>query len=184
MPVARVPVRAILVAALMFSPAARTEVLSAQREGFITRSQVSIAAAPGEVYPRLLQVGRWWSDEHTYSGAARNMSLEARPGGCWCEKLEKNGFIEHGRVVYAATAKVLRLDASLGPLHETGARGSLNLQLEPEGSGTRVTLTYVGMGFEPKNGLASMAPLFDAVLSEAMQRLKRYVESGASSRGR
>jgi uncharacterized protein YndB with AHSA1/START domain len=162
--------------ALLGVPPARAEVLAAQASGFVTRTQVFIAAPPARVYERLLRVGRWWSDEHTYSGAARQMKLAARPGGCWCEKLDDGGFIEHGRVVYVAPGKTLRLESALGPLHEAGGFGSMNVQLQSEAAGTKLTLTYVGSGFEPKQGLAPMAPLFDAVFGEQLQRLKRYVE--------
>ena len=156
-----------LLAAVLFTPPGRSEVLSAQPAGFSMRARVSIAAEPSKVYRRLLQIGRWWNDAHTHSGAALNMKLEAKPGGCWL-----------------ATGRTLRLDSALGPLHEAGGSGSLNLQLDPEGSGTRVTLTYVGTGFEPQKGLAAMAPLFDEVLGDAMQRLKRYVETGNTPAGR
>jgi uncharacterized protein YndB with AHSA1/START domain len=167
--------------ALLGAPAALAEVLGADAGAFSTRTQVTIAAPPGRVYERLLKVGSWWSDEHTYSGAARNMRLQARPGGCWCEALEKGGFIEHGRVVYAQPGRNLRLDSALGPLHEVGGSGSLDVRLEPEGSGTKLTLTYVGQGFDPKNGFASMARLFDGVFAEQLRRLKRLVETGRAT---
>lgn len=173
-------VRFAFVAPLAAAPAL-AEVLGADAGGFSTRTEATVAAAPAAVYERLLDIGRWWSDAHTYSGAARNMRLAARPGGCWCETLPEGGFIEHGRVVYARVARTLRLDSALGPLHEAGGSGSLTVQLEPAGAGTKLTLTYVGYGFDPKNGFASMAPLFDSVLVEQLQRLKRLLETGRAN---
>lgn len=164
-------------AAVLAAPA-RAEVLAAEAAGFTTRTVISIAAPAARVYEALLEVGRWWHDEHTWSGAARNMRLEARPGGCWCESLGAGGFVEHGRVVHASPGRTLRLAASLGPLHEVGGSGLMRYQLEADGAGTKVTLSYVAAGFEPKQGLAGMAPLFDEVLNEALQRLKRYLETG------
>ena len=84
-----------------------------------------VAATPDRVYAALLKVGRWWDEEHTYSGDARNMALDARPGGCFCEKIPGKGAIEHMRVIYVSKNEVLRLSGGLGPLQESGVTGTL-----------------------------------------------------------
>ena len=43
-------------------------------------------AAPA-AYARLLTPEAWWDGQHTYSGDAKNLSLRAVPGGCFCERL-------------------------------------------------------------------------------------------------
>ena len=46
-------------------------------------------------------VGRWWNPEHSYSGVAANFSIDARAGGCFCERL-KDGSVAHMTVVFVA----------------------------------------------------------------------------------
>lgn len=168
---------AVVLASALVCATSRSEVLGADAPGFVTRIIVSVAAPPAHVYARFLEIGRWWNDEHTYSGKAANMTLNATPSGCFCESLADGGFIEHGRVTYAAPGKALRVSAPFGPLHEMGGAGTLTAKFEAEGGGgTKLTLHFVGMGFEPRTGLAAMAPLYDQVFADAMQRLKRYAE--------
>jgi uncharacterized protein YndB with AHSA1/START domain len=169
--------------ALSFATPGRCEVVAAEAGGFVTRSAVSIAAPPARVYSQFVGIGRWWNEAHTWSGKAANMSIEVAPGGCWCERIDGGGFVEHGRVIYAAPGKILRFRAALGPLHEAAALGTLTVAFEPEDGGkTKLTLTYAGVLFQPQTGAAPLAPLIDQVLMEQVQRLKRHVEGAAASR--
>lgn len=80
--------------------------------GFLVRYQLAISAPAAKVYASLLNVGSWWSEKHTYSGDSRNLSIDARAGGCFCEKLA-NGAVEHMRVVYLKANEALRHDLAL-----------------------------------------------------------------------
>ena len=53
--------------------------------GFLVRYELVIGAPAATVYESLLRVGSWWSEKHTYSGDSRNLSIDARAGGCFCE---------------------------------------------------------------------------------------------------
>jgi hypothetical protein len=56
--------------------------------GFTSRISAKIQAAPDEVYRKLTNnVGEWWSLRYTYSRDSSNVTLDDRPGGCFCEKL-------------------------------------------------------------------------------------------------
>ena len=69
--------------------------------GFLVKLEVSVNTPAAKVYDALVgQIGSWWNPEHTYSGDAKNLSIDARPGGCFCEKLPNGGGIEHARVIY------------------------------------------------------------------------------------
>ena len=62
--------------------------------GFLVKFEVSVNAPVAKVYDALVgQIGSWWDSEHTYSGDAKNLSIDARPGGCFCEKLPNGGGI-------------------------------------------------------------------------------------------
>jgi uncharacterized protein YndB with AHSA1/START domain len=125
--------------------------------------------APADVYRLLVKPQRWWDGAHTYSGAASNLRLDARAGGCFCEKV-RQGSIEHGRVIYADPGKLLRLDAALGPLQEMAVNGVLTFKLEPDAGGTRITMTYRVAGAFSMKG-AQIAPAIDQVMTGQLNRL-------------
>jgi uncharacterized protein YndB with AHSA1/START domain len=146
--------------------------------GFLVRHEMTVGAPPARVYDALVrEVGLWWSPSHTFSGDARNLSIDARPGGCFCEKYPNGGGIEHLRVVHAAPDRLLRLAGGLGPLQAHGLAGSLSWRLTAEAGGTRLELSYSVGGFMP-DGFEKIAPAVDRVLGEQAQRLKLFVETG------
>jgi uncharacterized protein YndB with AHSA1/START domain len=176
-----VPGRRALVAVLALAAAAggaRAAVTSVGATGFAIQHAVDVRAPPARAWKALVDVGAWWDPEHTYSGVARNLRIEPRAGGCFCERLAERGGVEHGRVVHVAPGKALRLSGALGPLQETGATGSLSFRLKalPEG-GTRITLDYVVGGFRP-GGFEPLAPLVDQVLVRQLERLRSYLDAG------
>jgi uncharacterized protein YndB with AHSA1/START domain len=157
---------------------AHGEVLEATPGGFSVKTTVSIAAPRARVYDALVQaVGRWWDPEHTYSGDAANLSIDPRPGGCFCEKLAQQGAVQHGMVVLAIPAKTLRLSGAIGPLQESGVAGSLTFDLAEREGATDVAMTYSVGGYR-QGGLQTLAPLVDTVLGTQLRRLKDFVEKG------
>ena len=170
--------RLLAVACLAFPALARAEVVETTAYGFFVRQEATIDAAPDKVYRALAgEVGRWWNPEHTFSGDAANLSIDARPGGCFCEKLPDGGGVEHLTVAYVAPNKVLRLRGALGPLQAHGLAGSLTWRLGAAGAATKVELTY-SVGGYMQGGFDKMAPAVNFVLGEQLARLKSYVETG------
>src|SRR6516162_4454177 len=146
--------------------------------GFLVQFEVSVNAPPAKVYEALVgQIGSWWNPEHTYSHDAKNLSIDARPGGCFCEKLPNSGGIEHLRVVYVAPPQVIRFSGALGPLQASGVAGSMTWKLTGESDSTRLELTYSVGGFIP-GGFEKIAPAVEAMLREQLDRLKRFAETG------
>jgi uncharacterized protein YndB with AHSA1/START domain len=105
----------IAAALLAAATVGHAEVVSVGATGFEVRESMHVAAPPSKVYDGLLHPASWWNSEHTFSGSAANMTLDARPGGCWCESLHDGGSVEHLRVIYVSPGKVLRLRGGLGP---------------------------------------------------------------------
>jgi uncharacterized protein YndB with AHSA1/START domain len=159
------------VAALALAVPASAEVVSSGDSGFTSRHSVSIAAPPAKVWEALVHPGRWWQGDHTYSGDAANLSLDPRPGGCWCEKLP-NGGVEHMRVVHVAAGGTLRMVGGLGPLQAMPVTGVMTITLEPAGAGTELVATYVVAG----QGLTGVAAPVDKVLATQWSRLKAAAE--------
>lgn len=168
----------VLLGALLAPGAGFAEVLKAEVDGFSVRQVVDVPGAPTPtVWAALSDIAKWWDPEHTYSGEARNLSLDPVVQGCFCEKLSLYGGVEHARVIYAQPTKILRLSGALGPLQELGVAGSLTWQIEPVGVGSRITLTYNVGGFSTQP-LGELAPLVDGVLGAQVKRLARFITTG------
>lgn len=145
--------------------------------GFTTTARVTVRGTPATVYAALVDVGRWWSPDHTYSGDAANLTLEPRAGGCFCEKLKNGGGVEHMRVVNVVPGELLRLQGGLGPLQTLGVAGSMTITLKPDAGNTAVTLVYAVGGFNP-GGFRDLSLAVSAVLTEQLQRLQSLIERG------
>jgi hypothetical protein len=164
--------------AVLATPSGRAEVTASAPSGFSLKIETPLATAPNDAFFGFLQIGRWWSDEHTYSGKAVNMTLDARPGGCFCERLPHGGFVKHMDVVYSAPGSGLRLSGGLGPLQQMGAVGLMAVTFQPDGNGTRLIVTYTVTGFAGGKGYTEIAPAVDGVLAEQVRRFKRFAETG------
>ena len=146
--------------------------------GFLVQFDVSVNVPPAKVYEALVgQIGSWWNPEHTYSHDAKNLSIDARPGGCFCEKLPNGGGMEHLRVVYVAPPQIVRFSGALGPLQASGVAGSMTWKLIGGSDSTRLELSYSVGGFI-SGGFEKMAPAVEAMLREQFDRLKLFVETG------
>lgn len=165
-------------ASLCLAQAAHAEIVSAAPAGFSIRQVVDApGVSPPTVWAALSDVAKWWDPEHTYSGDARNLSLEPIVRGCFCEKLGLYAGIEHAHVIYALPAKTLRLVGALGPLQEAAVTGSMTWQIDPAGGGSRITLTYNVGGYADRP-LADWAPIVDETLGAQVKRLARYLTAG------
>jgi uncharacterized protein YndB with AHSA1/START domain len=166
---------------LMLAPAASADVVESSANGFTIQTATEISAVPRAVYLALTaQVGSWWDPQHTWSGAARNMAIDPRAGGCFCEKLANGGSVQHMTVILAEPGKTLRMRGALGPLQEQAVVGTITWSLTEAGSRTRVEMTYVVGGYM-RGGLEPVAKIVDSVLATQVQRLKQYIESGRPS---
>ena len=157
---------------------ARASVVSATTSGLALRETVHVMASPDKAYAALIQPSRWWSSEHTFSGSASNMSLDAKAGGCWCEALPGGGSVLHLTVVYAVPGKVLRLRGALGPFQGLAVDGAMTWSLSSAGGGTDIVLIY-NLGGSVDGGFQGLAPKVDAVLAEQAARLKQFIDTGS-----
>ena len=167
----------------MLATPVRGEVIESTAAGFSVRNVASINAAPAKVYATLTdKVGGWWDPAHTFSHDARNLSVDAKPGGCFCERLPDGGGVQHMSVVYAAPGKLLRLTGAIGPLQEAALAGTMTWNLPQAGDGTRVELIYTVGGFRA-GGFRDMPTVVDGVLRGQLARLKAFVETGRPDGG-
>ena len=167
-----------ILAALAATPAS-AEVVSAGADGFVVRNVVEVSVPAERAYLQLARPERWWESSHTYSGKAANLSLDLRPGGCFCEALPGGigGGVEHLRVLAARPGKMLRLGGGLGPLQGEAVTGVLTFELKAKGTGTEVVQTYTVRGL-PAADAAKWAPMVDGMLRTQLERYGRYVDTG------
>lgn len=155
---------------------ASADVVDAAPGGFTVRAAFVVPKSAEVVYDSIVDVGSWWSPEHSWSGESANLSIEARAGGCFCEKLEQ-GSVQHMQVVYADRGKLFRMSGGLGPLQGMGLSGSMTFELSAEGDTTTTTMTYVVSGHRA-GGLDPLAPVVNEVLTMQVGRLESFIRGG------
>lgn len=164
---------------LAVSGTAAGTVVDSSPYGFSTVDTILIEATPDRVFEAVTRdIGSWWASDHTFSGNAMNLYMEAEPGGCFCERLDGGGGVRHMTVVYVDFGKKLRLAGALGPLQALGVTGAMTWDFTATGEKTNLIFTYIVGGYA-RGGLENWAAPVDGVLSAQVRRLKDYVEKGS-----
>ncbi len=168
----------VAVTSLALGGSAHAAVVDQWDTGFTTKTVVEAGVRADRAYQGLGEIGRWWSNDHTYSGKASNITLELKPGACMCEALPGGG-VAHGIVVLAWPAQgTLRLDGAFGPLQEMGVSGAMTFVVKPKGAGrAEITQTYTVGGGKPGTA-KQLAAIVGQVVGEQLRRYGRYLETG------
>jgi hypothetical protein len=170
--------KAILVLVASLLPLASVaEVVDSASNGFTTVNELVVDAGAAESWAGAIRVGEWWSSDHTISGDAGRMRIEPVTQGCFCESLGADAGVVHLVVTSVMPATSLRMTGGLGPLGLMGVDGNMTWDFEESGDGTRIRFTYAVGGYL-QGGLEQMAGPVDAVLGEALRRLKSFIETG------
>ena len=167
---------ALTAAALLLTTQARAEVAASSPSSFVIHAEAEVAASPQKVWRDLTRVDHWWNSAHTYSGDASNLRLDARAGGCWCERWGNRQSVEHARVVLVMErdgVRTLRAIGGFGPLQEMGVTGVLTFTIEPHPNGAKIRMNYRVSG-DPSLNLQALAAPVDSVMTEQFGRLIRY----------
>ena len=152
---------------------AQAGVVSQGPSGFAVKYEADVALAPAATYEAFVKIGSWWGSDHTFSGDAKNMSMDVQPGGAWRETLPNGGFVEHMRVVEASPGVTLVLSGGLGPMHFMGITGTMTIGFIAKDAGTHVTMDFAGGGYDPE-GFAKLPGIVDAVLGEQFARFTEF----------
>ena len=167
----------IAIAALAtVTTATRADVRQSAPDGFVVGFAQTVPTSPAKAFAAIVDVGRWWNPEHSYSGNAANLALRAEAGACFCEAWDGNS-VRHGTVIMALRDQVLRIDGALGPLQGMAVTGILTIGLKAEGAGTTVTLLYRVNG-AAGSALDKLAPDVDAMLAGQFARLTSVLTTG------
>ncbi|MBW8754016.1 MAG: SRPBCC domain-containing protein [Sphingomonadales bacterium] len=174
---------ALAALALVLTTPVRADVIAHSDSGFVVRHVAEVTASAEDAWKVLVDPASWWNGEHTFSGDARNLTLDPRPGGCFCEvlpgeaesaagkgRLPPRDGVEHMRVVFVERNKALRMAGALGPLQSEALQGTLTITLKPVDGGTRLTWEYVVGGYmryKPEQ----IVPAVDKVIGEQLTGL-------------
>lgn len=170
-------------------PLAQAEVAAQSATGFVIKLTAETTASKSDTWNSLIAPNKWWSGQHTYTGDAANLYLDAQATGCFCEKLPKPadappgqrmGSVEHMHVVYADPERgVLRMVGGLGPLQGEALHGTLTITLKSTEAGTQIAWEYVVGGYmrmDPEK----LAPMVERVLGEQLGRLAALLNAPLS----
>lgn len=170
--------RVVLVTAVLHGAPALADVVAAETTGFKVVSKVAVDASPEDAWRAAIKhVDKWWSADHTISGDASRLHIDAKPQGCFCESLGRNAGVVHMSVTMISPPMVLRLTGGLGPLGLMGVEGNMTWEFDAVDDKTEITFTYAVGGFRP-GGLDVMAEPVDAVIGDALRRLQSYIDTG------
>jgi len=164
-----------LLAALGYAGNAPAEVTESSASSFALAQRIIVIADQPASFQALLHPERWWSKAHTWSGSASNLSLDARGGGCFCERWS-GGEVEHARVLFIRNDSLVRLEGALGPMQSMAVTGVLEFELTPGKDGTQIDLRYRATGAEASK-LDAIAPSADKMLAEQMAALKALLDA-------
>jgi hypothetical protein len=166
----------LIVALCMASEYALADTSAVSAEGFVVTFHRETRTTPQQLYEAIGRIGKWWSDAHTYSGHAANMSLDLSGPGCFCEKWGGNA-VQHAQVIQAWRGSLVRLQGALGPLQALPVNAILTFTMAAAGDSTRLTVTYV-VGGNAEAALDKLAGPVDSVIGDAVDRLIAYTDSG------
>lgn len=163
---------------LALSAPASAVVVGASSHGFELRHTLDLSIPPEQALAAFGRIGAWWGKDHTYSGNAARLSLQLRPGGCWCEQLDGGGGIEHMRVTYVQPGERIVMTGGLGPLLYEGTSGVMDVQAKKTPAGSQLIINYRVAGFARGNG-TEMALAVDGVLRTQSERLRAFASRKA-----
>lgn len=159
------------------------KVVETKSDSFTTHDEAVVKAPPLATWLALIKPADWWNPKHSWSGDAKNLTLTPQAGGCFCERIPVGdsavasaleGSARHAVVVQAFPMRVLRLRGGFGPLQSEPAEGVLTITMEAVPDGTRIVWEY-NVGGSMRYEVAKIAPAVDAVMSEALARLRDHL---------
>lgn len=160
----RKPVATLLIAAGVFlASAVHAEIKDATPSGFTLENKRMVPVAPEAAFKALVDdVDQWWPKDHSWWGKEAKFSIDAKAGGCFCERGGKHEAL-HMLVTFVDPPNTLRMTGGLGPLQGMGLHGALEFRFAPQdGGGTEITMFYRAGGYTPDD-LSKFAPVVDQV---------------------
>lgn len=160
-------------ALLLAAMPASAEVIARTADSFTLRYSVVMETTPDDLLAGMTHVENWWDGAHSYSGDAKNISVDMTVGGCWCERLPNGTDFRHATVL-AIEPDHLTFNAPFGPLNGKATRADFTVTWPEPNRGWTVTWLMVIEG----PGLGAYADAVDGVMGAGFARFTRYLEYG------
>lgn len=174
---------AVLALTLLTATPANAEVTARADNGFAVAHKVTVSVDPDEAFAMLRTPAKWWAREHTWTGSADNLYMDAQAGGCFCELIPNEattesgapqrtlrGSVQHMQILYVDPGKMLRLSGALGPLQGEAMSGTLTVRFTAIKGGTELAFEYLAGGYM-RMATGEMATAVDGVIVEQASRL-------------
>ena len=170
--------RLLLTLLLAVPASAFAEVKDATPAGFTVENVEVVEATPAQAWSALTgQVDDWWLPDHRWWGAEGRLSIDARAGGCFCERAGVRE-AQHLQVVFVDAPTTLRMSGGLGPLQGMGLDGVLEFAIAEVDGRTRITMRYRAGGYTPDD-MTRLAPVVDSVLAQQLKSLAAHIDHAA-----
>ena len=168
-------IRAIVTGlALCAAGTSEARVVDAAGNGFTVENSATVAVDVKTAWVGLVDhVDAWWPKDHSWFGKDGKFTIDARAGGCFCEKAGDRSAL-HMTIGYVDPEHVLRMLGGLGPLAGMGLSGTMDWTLEPIPGGTRITLRYVAGGYTTTD-LKKFVTIVDQVQALQLGGLANYL---------
>ena len=157
---------------------ALADVTDVSAAGFQLQIKTHIAATPANVFATITTPSKWWNPAHTYSHDAANLTIDAKAGGCFCEKLPDGGSVQHLTVATVMPGRLLRMRGALGPFQAWGMEGAMSWEVTAAGPETDLVVTY-DLGGHMAGGFGDWPQKANGMVGDQVARLKKYLETGA-----
>jgi len=164
-------------ALLAQAPGASAKVIDQSATGFTLAYEADFTVEPNAAYDAFVDSGSWWSKDHTYSRDSKNLTIDLKNGGCWCETLPNGGFVRRMELIHVVPGEWLLLRGGLGPLAFMGVAGAMRVTFEKEDKGTHVTMRYA-IGGHDDDDFKTIPNEVDQVLGEQFKRYSNFVTTG------
>ena len=155
------------------NPATQADVTSKGEAGFNLKITGVANVPPAVAYEQFLDIGECWLSSHTWYRDASNLSVEAKAGGCFCEKSDGSEVLQMLVTFIKPNAEIKMVDG-LGPLQMMDIHSGMSWSFEPAKNGTLITLTYNVTGYAP-GGLSDIADIDDAVQTDQLNALVKHL---------
>ena len=153
----------LLLLCLTLSCSLHAELVSKDKYGFEVKIEKTVPVSTAVAYQQFLQVGQWWNGDHTWFGQSKDLYIEAKAGGCFCEKSGDKQAL-HMLVSYVDPNNELRMIGGLGPLQSMGVHGGMVWQFKKiDDSNSKIIFIYKVVG-RMEGGLDKLAPVVANVL--------------------
>ncbi len=164
-----------LIAWLLAPFYSHAEVISANANGFELKIVRNVNADAVTAYDHFIQIGKWWNEDHTWFGAGKNLHLDTKAGGCFCE-IKGDQSVLHMTVSTVMPNKQFTMLGGLGPLQAMGLSGALTFTFTSDTKNKTIIVQKYSVHGHSATGFEGLAKIVDTVQAQQMEGLVKFIE--------